>query len=136
MATSDPQAERAQRHIPLLEWVVAGLGALLVAGTIGYLVLQALGRDQSPPDIEVTTLREVALEHGHLVEFRAVNRGGETAAQLMVQGELAGAHGPVETAEATLDYLPPGSQREGGLLFSRDPREFKLRLRATSYVRP
>jgi uncharacterized protein (TIGR02588 family) len=136
MAGGDPQDAGAPRQIPLLEWVVAGLGALLVAGTIGYLVFQALGRDQTPPDVEIVALRVLAREHGHLVEFRAVNQGGATATQLLVEGELAGPDGPVETAAATLDYLPPGSEREGGLLFSRDPRAFELHLRAKGYAKP
>ena len=136
MAGNAPEAGSEPRQIPLLEWLVAGIGALLVAGTIGYLVYQALWRDQTPPDVRLVALRVLALEHNHLVEFRAVNQGGEPAAQLLVEGELVGAEGPVETAEATLDYLPPGSHRDGGLFFSRDPREFELRLRAKGYARP
>jgi len=136
MAGNAPEAGSEPRQIPPLEWLVAGIGALLVAGTIGYLVYQALWRDQTPPDVRLVALRVLALEHNHLVEFRAVNQGGEPAAQLLVEGELVGAEGPVESAEATLDYLPPGSHRDGGLFFSRDPREFELRLRAKGYARP
>ena len=35
-----------------------------------------------------------------------------------------------------MDYLPPGSEREGGLFFSRDPRRHEVRLRAKGYVDP
>jgi uncharacterized protein (TIGR02588 family) len=136
MAGNPPEGGTEPRQIPLLEWLIAGLGALLVAGTIGYLAFQALWRDQSPPDVRIVALRVVALEHHHLVEFRAVNQGGSPAAQLLVEGELVGPEGPVETAEATLDYLPPGSYREGGLFFRRDPRELELRLRAKGYAEP
>jgi uncharacterized protein (TIGR02588 family) len=136
MADDAREAGTEPRQIPLLEWLVAGIGALLVAGTIGYLVFQALWRDQTPPDVRIVTLRVLALEQNHLVEFRAVNRGGEPVAQLLVEGELVGPEGPVETAEATLDYLPPASHRDGGLFFSRDPRQLDLRLRAKGYARP
>jgi uncharacterized protein (TIGR02588 family) len=136
MADEVPEAGAGPRRIPPLEWLVAGIGALLVAGTIGYLVVQALWRNESPPDVRIVALRVLALPDHHLVEFRAVNRGGEPAAQLLVEGELVGADGPVESAEATLDYLPPNSHREGGLLFRRDPRELELRLRAKGYARP
>ena len=136
MAHEGPAAATGPRRIPPLEWLVAGVGALLVAGTIGYLVLHALWRDQTPPDVRIVAQRVLALEDHHLVEFRAVNRGGEPAAQLLVEGELIGPQGPVESAEATLDYLPPNSHREGGLLFRRDPRELELRLRAKGYARP
>ena len=136
MADDARGAGTEPRQIPLLEWLIAGVGALLVAGTIAYLVVHALWRDQTPPDVRIVAQRVLAVEHHHLVEFRAVNRGGEPAAQLLVEGELIGPEGPVETAEATLDYLPPGSHRDGGLFFSRDPRQFALRLRAKGYARP
>ena len=131
-----PGATTGPRQIPALEWLVAGVGALLVAGTIGYLVIHALWRDQTPPDVRLVAQRVLALEDQHLVEFRAVNRGGEPAAQLLVEGELVGADCPVESAEATLDYLPPGSHRDGGLFFRHDPRDLELRLRARGYARP
>ena len=134
MADREPEAE--PRQIPPFEWVVAGVGALLVTATIGYLIVQALWRDEVPPDVQVIALRVLALEHNHLVEFRAVNQGGEPAAELLIEGELIGPDGPVETAEATLDYLPPASHRDGGLFFSRDPRAFELRLRAKGYAEP
>ena len=124
------------REIPPLEWVVAGIGALLVAGTIGYLVTQALWRDTTPPDVRLVAEPALALQGGWLVRFRALNQGGEPAAELLVEGELRGPDGSVETAEATLDYLAPGSQRTGGLLFSHDPRRFELALRAKGYARP
>jgi uncharacterized protein (TIGR02588 family) len=134
MPDREPEAE--PRQIPLFEWVVAGVGALLVTATVGYLIVQALWRDEVPPDVQVIALRVLALEHNHLVEFRAVNQGGEPAAELLIEGELIGPDGPVETAEATLDYLPPASHRDGGLFFSRDPRAFELRLRAKGYAEP
>ena len=119
----------------MLEWVVGALGAFLVAGTIGFLVWHALGRNDAPPDVRITVDRIEQLRHGYLVGFRAVNQGGSAAAQLLIEGELAGPDGPVETSEATLDYLPPRSDREGGLFFSRDPRALDLRLRAKGYAR-
>jgi uncharacterized protein (TIGR02588 family) len=136
MAEPDQPRPPAPREIPALEWVVAGLGALLVLGTIGYLAAQALWRDATPPDVRLVAEPARALEDGWLVRFRALNRGGEPAAELLIEGELRGPEGSVETSEATLDYLPPGSQREGGLLFSHDPRRFELALRAKGYARP
>lgn len=126
----------APREIPALEWVVAGIGALLVAGTIGYLVTQALWRDATPPDVRLVAEPARAQQGGWLVRFHALNQGGEPAAELLIEGELRDPEGTVETSEATLDYLPPGSQRAGGLLFSRDPRQFELALRAKGYARP
>jgi uncharacterized protein (TIGR02588 family) len=126
----------ARRPVPATEWVVAALGALLVAGTIGYLVWLATSRDEAPPDVQVVAAGVVALQNGWLVQFRAVNTGAQAAAELLVEGALEGPDGVVETAEATIDYLPPRSERAGGLIFSRDPRRHEVRLGAKGYVEP
>lgn len=121
---------------PVWEWVVGGLGALLVLGAIVLLVYHALTRDQTPPDIRLIAERVLDLQHGHLVQFRAFNEGHTTAAQVTIEGELARSDGEVEISEVVLDYLPPRSGREGGLLFESDPRAGKLSLRAKSYIEP
>jgi uncharacterized protein (TIGR02588 family) len=36
----------------------------------------------------------------------------------------------------TLDYSPPGSEKQAGLFFTRDPRQFQLQVRALGYVEP
>jgi uncharacterized protein (TIGR02588 family) len=133
---TDGRAGKARRPVPATEWVVAAIGAALVAGTIGYLVFLALSRDEAPPDVQVVAGSVHALQHGYVVEFRAINAGAKAAAELLVEGELTGPDGPIETAEATIDYLPPRSEREGGLIFSRDPRKYELHLRARGYVDP
>jgi uncharacterized protein (TIGR02588 family) len=133
---TDEQAGTSKRPIPVTEWVVAAIGAVLVAATIGYLVWLALSRDEAPPDVRVAEAGVVALQDGWLVKFRATNAGATAAAELLIEGELVGEGGPVETSEATIDYLPPRSEREGGLFFRRDPRRHELHLRAKGYVDP
>ena len=122
--------------VPLLEWVIAGMGALLVVAAIAYLVHQALWRDETPPDVRLAAERVLPLQEGYVVEFRATNRGAQAAQELVVEGRLMGPDGVAETAEATFDYLPPNSYREGGLFFTGDPRQGELRLRAKGYARP
>jgi uncharacterized protein (TIGR02588 family) len=129
--------DRPPRHaLPLLEWIVGGLGAALVGGAIAFLVYHSLTRDQTPPDVRVVAQRVLDLQNGYLVQFRAFNQGGSAAAELTIEGELAGSDGSTEVSEAVLDYLPPRSDREGGLVFSRDPRAGQLSLRAKGYARP
>jgi uncharacterized protein (TIGR02588 family) len=133
--TNESDAGEA-RPIPVAEWIVAAIGAVLVAGTIGYLVWLAMSRDETPPDVRVVEDGVVALQNGWLVKFRAANAGAQAAAELLVEGELIGPDGAIETSEATVDYLPPRSEREGGLFFSHDPRQHEVRLRAKGYVNP
>jgi uncharacterized protein (TIGR02588 family) len=133
---SDERDTDAARPIPVTEWVVAAIGAVLVAGVIGWLVWLATMRDETPPDVRVVEDGVVALQDGWLVKFRAANAGAQAAAELLIEGELVGPEGAIETSEATVDYLPPGSERAGGLIFSRDPRRHEVRLRAKGYVDP
>jgi len=127
---------REKRTTPLLEWVVGGLGAVLVGGAIAFLFHHALMRDRSPPDLIVTSEQVVRTQQGYLVRFRAANEGRSAAAQVTIEGEFTGPDGSVEVSDVVLDYLPPHSDREGGLLFTQDPRDGALRLRATGYARP
>jgi uncharacterized protein (TIGR02588 family) len=119
-----------------LEWLVAGLGVVLVGGAIAFLVYHSLARDRTPPDIRVVAEEVVNLGNGYLVQFRAFNEGRSAAAEVTVEGELVGPDGTTEVGEATLDYLPPRSDREGGLLFTMDPRTGDLRLRTKGYAKP
>jgi uncharacterized protein (TIGR02588 family) len=134
--SADAGGPGRQQATPLLEWIVGGLGAVLVAGAIAYLVWHSLARDGTPPDVRLVAERVLDLRNGYLVQFRAFNEGGSAAAQVTIEGELTGPDGEVETSEVVLDYLPPRSDREGGLLFANDPRAGELRLRATGYARP
>ena len=136
------QARSAEPHrsseqaTPLLEWIVGGLGAVLVGGAVAFLVYHSLARDRTPPDVRVVVQRVVDLQNGYLVQFRAFNQGGSAAAELTIEGELTGADGSTELSEVVLDYLPPHSDREGGLVFSQDPRAGQLSLRAKGYAKP
>jgi uncharacterized protein (TIGR02588 family) len=130
------EGRQPRQAVPLLEWIVAAIGVVLVGGAIGYLVYHSMTRGQTPPDIRVAAERVLELDHGYVVQFRVLNEGGSAAAQVTIEGELVGPDGTVERAEAVLDYLPPRSDRAGGLLFTSDPRRGELRLRATGYAKP
>ncbi len=120
------------------EWVVGVVGGLLVLGTVAAMTYDALTHEGTPPDFVVTVVGMQRVSGGgHLVELRAENRGGTTAAQVQVEGELSGggAEEP-ETSDVTIDYVPSGSSREAGLLFTRDPRSGDLRIRVKGYDLP
>ena len=136
-----PHAGVANEHISKWEWAAAALGVVLLLGAIGALLYDALARPTAPPDVVVRAERVVPVRTGYLLEFVAENRGSETAADLVVRGELRGRGDgagapPLETSEATLDYLPGRSERRGGLHFSRDPRAHAVTLQPTGYQEP
>jgi uncharacterized protein (TIGR02588 family) len=135
-ATAGVRAQTRAHAVPMLEVIVGGLGALLVGGAIAFLVYHSLLRDRTPPDVRVVAERVLDLADGYLVQFRAFNEGGSVTAAVTIEGELAGPDGQTEVSEVVLDYLPPRSDREGGLWFSQDPRTGELSLRAKGYAKP
>jgi uncharacterized protein (TIGR02588 family) len=123
-------------EIPALEWLLGSIGALMVAGAIGFLAWSGSATGDSPPDIRVEVERILQQRNGWLVLVRAFNEGGSAAAEVTVGGELTTPDGMAEAAELRLDYLPSRSDRQGGLFFTRDPRGHDLKFRALGYAEP
>lgn len=136
ISDDEQQPSRAADQPSSLEWAVAVLGLALVLGTIGFMLYRAFAEEGTPPviAIEVDTVRPAG--DRFLVTFVATNRGDEAAADLVVEGESRGAGGDVEISTATLRYVPGGSEREGGLYFTSDPRTRTIILRPKGYERP
>jgi uncharacterized protein (TIGR02588 family) len=128
--------DAALADIPPLEWIIGALGLVLLAGVILFLCYSAITVSHSPPDINVTVASVVQLRNGYLVLVKAVNYGGSTAAGVVVEGQLRDASHVLERSETTVDYSPPGSEKQAGLFFTRDPRRFQLQVRALGYVEP
>jgi uncharacterized protein (TIGR02588 family) len=119
-----------------LEWLVAGIGALLVIFAVGYMVHFALTRPDGPPAVVLEVTGVSPAGAGYLVRFKASNTGRSTAAGVVVTGELSSGGERVEESEMTLDYLPQESERQGGLFFTEDPDAHELVLRAQGYAEP
>ena len=138
--TSKPRGDKPPitraPNTSLAEWIVAIASAILVLGVVGFLIYDGVKSPGKPPEITVEVDSIQAAGPGYLVLFRAVNGGNTTAAEVVVEGELEAGGGRVETAETTLDYVPPNALVRGGLYFERDPRRLKLELRAHGYRDP
>jgi uncharacterized protein (TIGR02588 family) len=128
--------EAGRTEIPVLEWLLGGMGALMVAGAVGFLAWSGSVQGDTPPDIRVEVERVLEQRNGWLVLVRAFNEGGSAAAEVTVGGEFAAPDGKMEAAELRLDYLPSRSDRRGGLFFIRDPRGYDLKVRALGYAEP
>ena len=128
------QDERGHAAISPAEWIAVAVSVAIVIGAIVTLLLHAR-RDRTPPDLVVTVDRVDPVTAGFLVRFTVENKGGTTAAHVVVRGESRGTAGS-EDPEAVFDYVPDGSQRRGGLLFKTDPRHGALTLRAVAYREP
>lgn len=121
---------------PLVEWLAAAVGLILVVATLVLIASEAFMADPSPPQVEVRAVEVRSSGAGFLVMVEARNVGGSPAAGVLVEGELERPDAPPETAEANFDFIPDHSARRGGLFFETDPRLGRLALRAKGYAEP
>jgi uncharacterized protein (TIGR02588 family) len=136
---SSQSSQQGLEQTPLVETITGIIGLLLVLMTIGYLVYQGF-QPQEPPEIVVAATKVITQKTGYLVEITVMNHGDKTAAGLVVTGELMPKNSEnnqsVESSEVTFDFVPPHSQRQGGLFFSHSPLEYDLKLYAGGYIAP
>lgn len=117
-------------------WGIGLLGLFLILGSIGFMLYEAAAGDSSPPDVRVEIRAIQPVQNGFLVEFGVRNEGGTTAAELTLEGELRDGSQIMETSGTTIEYVPSHSERQGGLFFTLDPRQYDLQLRAKGYETP
>lgn len=120
----------------LLEWIVAAVGILLVSGVIVFLIYRGATKGDMPPKIKIEIESVVKADENYLVNFRVINAGEITAAGLTIEGELKNGEKSEETSDVTLTYVPAQSERHGGLIFTKNPNEYKLQIRAKGYEQP
>ena len=135
-ARSTSQKQQEKDTIPIWEWIVAGVGLVLVASVIGFLIYEAFTGKRLPPDVKLSVDSVVEIRNGVLVRITAVNEGGMTAEGVIVEAELRSGTEPVERSRTTIDYLPPRSEKRAGLFFTRDPRQLDLQVRSLGYEEP
>lgn len=115
---------KAKTNPPFLEWLASAVGLILTLGVMAVIARDAFnGSGDMAPDIEVVAMAPERLGNRWLVRFDAHNRSPVTAAQVTIEGALPGG----ETSTATIDYIPGRSTRGGGLVFSTEPGEVRLR---------
>lgn len=120
-------------------WVQTAIGilsAVLVSALIGWIAIDLVLSEDTPPDLSVKATEVTKLQAGWLVEFEIANSATETAAEVGIEASLSTDREKVEEHSATLDYVPGYSKARGGLFFSRNPAEFVMEIRAVSYRKP
>jgi uncharacterized protein (TIGR02588 family) len=137
-ATSAPGTadSREAQSIPLLEWIIGGIGFLIMAAVLGFLLFAAMMEDHPLPDVKLSVDAVRQIRNGYLVQITALNEGGSTAEGVVVEGELRNGTELIEQSRIEIEFLPPHSRKRAGLFFSRDPKQFELRLRPHGYEEP
>jgi uncharacterized protein (TIGR02588 family) len=115
---------KAKPGTPLLEWIASAIGLLLTLGVMAIIARDAFNNSAAmAPDIEIVVREQQQVGDRWLVRFDAHNRSPVTAAEVTIEGALPGG----ETSTATIDYIPGRSTRGGGLIFSTEPLDVRLR---------
>lgn len=123
-------------NIPVTEWIVAGIGFILVSAAVGYLLYLEFTRGSEPPHLVIEAESVFALQDGYAVRFVVTNLGDRTAEGVFIEGELTKDGRAVEVSQVEIDYAPAHSKRRGTLLFTRDPSGFTLQLRSLGFEEP
>lgn len=131
------QKAQPESGTPLLEQVAAAIGLLLTLALLGFIGWQAWsGNDAGAPVVEVRAGSITRAGPGYVLEFTAENLSQTTAAAVQVQGELREGEQTIAISQVTLDFVPGGSTRRGGLFFEQEPNAYHLELRALGYAQP
>ena len=120
----------------MLEWVIGGIGFLIVAGVLGFLLFSAVTEDRPLPDVKLSVNAVQQIRNGYVVQITATNEGGLTAEGVIVEAELRKGTELVESSQIEIEFLPAHSRKRAGLFFSRDPKQFDLKLRPHGYEEP
>ncbi len=100
----------------LLEWLMGGLGLLIVLAALAVILSEAAG-PRDPPRLEARLESARPVAGRWLAEVEVANGGDETAAGVEVEGRLGD-----EAASATIDYVPAHGRERVMLSFAGDPR--------------
>jgi len=121
----------------VLEWVVFGVSALLIASLVGVLVMELVTSRREPPRVIVRLGKAVRVADHYRVSILARNEGDQTVEGVVVEATMTPSVGQPETAHFEIDFLPRRSEREGWVTFTGDPgRAKELKVRAIGYERP
>lgn len=101
---------------PVLQWVMAGVGAAVTLGAVGIVVWEAL-QPPSPPALSARIVAVQSTAAGQVATVRVQNDGDDTAAAVDIEGVLGD-----QSATATLDYVPGHGHARAYLRFDADPR--------------
>ena len=136
MAARKKPEPNAGAQSPVLQWVAAGLGFVLVLVVVGYSVWEAVAGDHGPPDLSVVAELATSSAFGHTVPIVVKNDSHATAASVEVVGVLEQAGISIEERRAAFAYVPGKGEATGGLVFENDPARHTLKVSVEGYEEP
>lgn len=111
---------------PVLQWVMAGVGAAVTLGAVAIVVWEAV-QPPSPPALSARIVAVQSTAAGQVATIRVQNDGDDTAAAVDIEGVLGD-----QTATASLDYVPGHGHARAYLRFDADPRRAAVAVKGWS----
>jgi uncharacterized protein (TIGR02588 family) len=128
--------ESRKSATPLLEWVLGGIGVVLLVACVAFLVYEGLNGEESPGAISAE-VKEISAANGmHIVTFELHNAGSQTLSNVHLTARISQGDREIERAQTIVDYLPGHSRQEGGFYFKHDPRSYTLEIVPEGYQKP
>ncbi|HEX2283045.1 MAG TPA: TIGR02588 family protein [Thermomicrobiales bacterium] len=114
------------------------ISVMLILGLVALVTYVSVTGGGEPPIVEAIPLLDEIRHEGesYFLPLAVTNRGGQTAAEVTVQAELAAGDGSAETSEFTLDFLAGGETRDGTVVFAADPAAGELTVDVASFQAP
>lgn len=119
-----------------LEWTVFAAALAIVAGCVAVLVTMTMRTSDTPADLVVTLGRPERVSSGFRVPVQVRNTGDSTAADVRVDVTLEAEGKEVERADLTIAFVPRRSDRDGFVMFRRDPACCEIVARAVGFEEP
>jgi uncharacterized protein (TIGR02588 family) len=125
----DPEA------FPVSEYIIAGIGFILIVAVLVFLGWEAITGTGSPPRIVTSLEKMTVLSPGYIAHVSVRNMGEQTASHLRLRAQLTTGD-TAEDHELLVDYLPPNSIRMIGVYFKNEPTAANLEIVPLSYQEP
>lgn len=115
---------------PLLQWIMAGLGAMATLAVAAILGAEAM-RAETPAQLTANLGAVHTAPSGWLAEIEVRNTGRDTAAAVQVLGVQQGRESGV-----TLEHVPGEGKATAFMPFAADPRAAPPALRIEGWAEP
>lgn len=119
-----------------VEWVTGLAATLIVVAMIGWMVFEAMTKEDRPPELVAQILAIDPQPSGWRVMIEIRNSGDQAAAAVEVKAALLDGPEPIEEAGMTFDYIAAGSTSRGGLVFVNNPSLHQLQVVPSGFTEP
>jgi uncharacterized protein (TIGR02588 family) len=137
MTTKKKSSEPAQKaKTPFLEWLLGGVGVVLLLSCITFLIYEGITSDEQPGAITASVKEILSAGDAYVVTFELHNAGSQTLSNVHLTARLTDGEREVERVQTVIDYLPGRSQQEGGFYFKHDPKNLDVEITPEGYQKP